>query len=97
MTASLDVWSDVRLIVEGRPRCACGDNTLRVRVVDSRKELCCASCDSRAGLLSDQSTGFILAIAKTFGSPDRPIILRRPQATNSARAEERASRCPDAT
>jgi hypothetical protein len=96
MTAAPNIWDDVRLMVEGRT-CACGGSVLRVHISADRRELHCATCGACAGLLSNQPAGFVLAIAKTFGAPDRPIILRRPQATNSARAEERASRCPDAT
>jgi hypothetical protein len=99
MTASPDIiWDGVTLMVEGRG-CGCGDTVLRVCVVQSRTELHCASCNRRAGLLSDRSAAFVLMIAKTFGAPDRPIILRlrRPQATVSAQAEERASRFHDAT
>jgi hypothetical protein len=95
MTAS-PIWDGVRLTIEGH-KCDCGGDVLHVHVAGDRRELRCESCNSPAGLLSEQSAGFVLAIAKTFGAPDRPIILRRPQAINSARAEERASRCPDAT
>jgi hypothetical protein len=95
MTSAL-ILGGVPLIVEGH-RCGCGDNVLHVCVVDSRRELRCASCDNRAGLLTDKSADFIMAICRGYGPPERPIVLRRPQATNSAQAEERASRFPDAT
>jgi hypothetical protein len=88
-------WGGVTLIVEGGP-CSCGDNVLHVCAVDSRRELRCASCNNRAGLLSDKSADFVMAICRGYGAPERPIVLRRPQ-TNSAQAEERASRFPDAT
>jgi hypothetical protein len=95
VTADL-IWGGVTLIIEGR-RCSCGDNVLHICVVDSRRELRCASCNDRAGLLSDKSADFIMAICRGYGPPERPVVLRRPRATNSAQAEERASRFSDAT
>jgi hypothetical protein len=82
MTPAL-IWGGVTLIVEGR-RCGCGDNVLHVCVVDSRRELRCASCSNRAGLLSDKSADFIMAaVCRGYGPPEKPIVLRRPQATAS--------------
>jgi hypothetical protein len=84
MTAPPDIiWGGVTLVIEDR-RCDCGHDILRVRAVDSRRELRCASCDCRAGLLSDKSADFIIAISRGYGPPEKPIVLRRPQQTNSA-------------
>jgi hypothetical protein len=78
-----DVWRDLRLTVESR-WCGCGDNVLRVYVVDSQRELRCETCNSRAGLFSARSADFVLAVCRGFGASDTPIILRRPQIPNSA-------------
>jgi hypothetical protein len=74
---------DVPLIIEGRA-CGCGSSALRVHLADGRSELRCVTCDRRAGLLSDRTTDFILAICRGYGPPEKPIVLRRPQQTNSA-------------
>jgi hypothetical protein len=74
--------ADVRLVIEGRV-CSCGGSVLRVHVADGRRELRCESCSARRGLLSDQSTNFILAVCRGFGLPEKPIVLRRTQQADS--------------
>jgi hypothetical protein len=85
MTASSNIWHGIRLTIEGRV-CSCGGNVLRVHTAGDRLELHCEACDVRRGLLSDKSADFVLAICRGYGTPTKPITLRRPQA-NSARAE----------
>jgi ribosomal protein S14 len=75
--------ADVRLVIESSA-CPCGANILRVDAVDDRRDLRCESCGLRRGVLSDRSTDFILAICREYGPPEKPIVLRRPQQTNSA-------------
>jgi hypothetical protein len=70
------IWHDLRLSIEGRT-CGCGGSVLRVHVTGDRRDLLCATCGARRGLLSDRSAGFVLAITKQFGAPETPIILRR--------------------
>jgi hypothetical protein len=82
----MTVWHGVRLVIEGRT-CMCGATILRVRAVDGRCELHCERCDAKVGVLSSRTSDFLLAITRGYGAPTQPIVLRRPQQTNSARAE----------
>jgi hypothetical protein len=81
--AEHDVWADVRLAIEG-DTCRCGGSVLRVRTTGERRQLACEACGTRRGVLSDQSAGFVLAIAKQFGPSPSPVILRRPKTSACA-------------
>jgi hypothetical protein len=74
---------DTRFIIESAV-CSCGNAVLRVQLADGRRELRCEGCGIRRGLLSDRTTDFVLAICRSYGAPERPIILRRPQQANTA-------------
>jgi len=57
----------------------CGNN---VAVIGEGKgehfgELLCINCNSHCGWMSRRTAEFVAAVAKKFGAPDEPIVLRR--------------------
>jgi hypothetical protein len=76
----------LRLDVGGTIKCRCGCDIAVIRTVEAQRALHCERCGTRRGLLSDRSASFVLAVARQFGPPIAPIVLRRSPHLNSAQS-----------